>query len=338
MIRAESGSGFAGSRKSDTFIRSYVESAKRLEASGFSTLTVGSILEDAGQKSMLARFALTAPTWPMIAAQKSTDDFKPAKLYRLDENLGYLPLNPQGEIQHGHLSDTKRTIQVSTHARMIALDRVHIVNDDLGAFEQLMNGLADGATWAIESAAYTELLANTDDFFHSDNGNLIDAVLGLAGLEAAETAFGAHVGVGGKPIGFDPSILLVGNALATTARQLLSPLLLNVDANAGQVTQSNPFASKFKLVKSKYLDVTAIRTPTGATIPNQSATKWLLLSQPSQGSVLVVGLLNGQAVPTIQSSETDFNTLGMQWRGYHDFGVAQGDPEYGVMSTGDASG
>jgi len=32
--------------------------------------------------------------------------------------------------------------------------------------------------------------------------------------------------------------------------------------------------------------------------------------------------LNGQQSPTIESADADFNTLGVQFRGYHDFGCA----------------
>ncbi|MBX3415466.1 MAG: hypothetical protein KF708_22475 [Pirellulales bacterium] len=340
VIRTENGSGFHGSRTSPEFVDTYVRAAKSLEASGgaYSTLTVSHVLEDAGGKMMLQRLALAEPVWPRITKQVSADNFHPRKLYRADADLGLLPLNPQGEIQHGRLTDSKRTVAPDTVARMISLDRRHIRNDDLGAFAEIMNGLADGANWAAESLVFTVLLGNLDNFFHSSNGNAIDAPLGLSGLETAETAFGSHVGVGGKPVAGSAAILLVGNALSVTGRQLLAPLLLNVDNNSSAITQANPHASRYQLIKSPYMDVTTVRTPSGAMIPNQSPTKWLLLSSPNIGSVVTVALLDGAMAPTIQSSETSFDTLGLAWRAYWDIGAAQGDVEYGVMSTGDASG
>ena len=182
------------------------------------------------------------------------------------------------------------------------------------------------------------LLANASSIFSVGNGNLIDNVLDLAGLEAAEESFGSHVTADGRPITFEPDRLLVGTALASTARQLVSPQLLASDANSGQVSLQNVFAGRFQVVKTPYLNNTSIRTPEGDALSNQSDTLWFILGNPSRGAVVTVGLLGGRSVPTIQSSATSFNTLGMQWRGYFDFGVAQGDEEYGVMSTGDASG
>ncbi len=57
-----------------------------------------------------------------------------------------------------------------------------------------------------------------------------------------------------------------------------------------------------------------------------SSKAWYLLSEPSDLPVIEVAFLNGQESPTIETSETDFNVLGIQMRGYHDFGVALQDP------------
>jgi hypothetical protein len=39
---------------------------------------------------------------------------------------------------------------------------------------------------------------------------------------------------------------------------------------------------------------------------------------------------------TIILAEADFNVLGVQMRGYHDFGVALQDPKGGIKSKGEA--
>ena len=36
--------------------------------------------------------------------------------------------------------------------------------------------------------------------------------------------------------------------------------------------------------------------------------------------------LNGQESPTIETANADFNVLGIQMRGFHDFGVSLQDP------------
>ena len=81
---------------------------------------------------------------------------------------------------------------------------------------------------------------------------------------------------------------------------------------------ANPHAGKFRTEVSRYLANTRY---TGA-----SAKAWYLLASPADLPVIEVAFLNGQESPTIETAEADFNVLGIQMRGYHNFGVALQDP------------
>jgi hypothetical protein len=48
-----------------------------------------------------------------------------------------------------------------------------------------------------------------------------------------------------------------------------------------------------------------------------------------------MAFLNGQESPTIETAEADFNVLGIEMRGYHDFGCALQDPRGGVKMKGE---
>ena len=52
--------------------------------------------------------------------------------------------------------------------------------------------------------------------------------------------------------------------------------------------------------------------------------------------MIEVAFLNGQESPTIETAEADFSVLGIQMRGYHDFGVALQDARGGVKAKGEA--
>ena len=41
--------------------------------------------------------------------------------------------------------------------------------------------------------------------------------------------------------------------------------------------------------------------------------------------MIETAFLNGQEAPVIETADADFNVLGIQMRGYHDFGVALQD-------------
>ena len=73
-----------------------------------------------------------------------------------------------------------------------------------------------------------------------------------------------------------------------------------------------------------------------ASVPNQNANQWWMFGNPAmaQGSTIVVSLLNGNRTPILESADASFDVLGMQWRGYHDFGVDVADPKLSVRSAG----
>ena len=48
-----------------------------------------------------------------------------------------------------------------------------------------------------------------------------------------------------------------------------------------------------------------------------------------------MAILNGHKAPTVETSDADFNMLGIRMRGYHDFGVNLQDPRGGVKSKGE---
>jgi hypothetical protein len=91
---------------------------------------------------------------------------------------------------------------------------------------------------------------------------------------------------------------------------------------------TNPHQGKFRVEVSRYLN--------NAAYTGNSSKAWYLLSEPSDLPVIEVAFLNGQESPTIETADADFNVLGVQMRGYHDFGVALQDPRGGVKAKGEA--
>lgn len=335
VIQAAEGTMYSGDRKSDDFIRAYFQAHRQIKAAGsgpFSTLTVTNILENVANKFLLTRFAMQPTAWQDVAEKQNLNDFKPASLYRLDENLGYLKLGPEGELKHGQLTDTKRTVQADTWGRITGLSRQKIRNDDLMAFRQILIGLSEGSAWAKESELFELLLANTGNFFSAGNNNLIDDDFGIDGITQAEIMFRNHVSAAGKPISAMPNRVLVGTQDGVLAGQVRSDTRLIGDTDR---FQNNPHVGKYEPVVTPYLNNTSIRKPDGSQIANQDSDLWFLLADPNLIGVVVIGHLDGRMAPFIESDESSFDTLGMQWRGYDDWGVAQGDTQAGVMSSGD---
>jgi hypothetical protein len=91
---------------------------------------------------------------------------------------------------------------------------------------------------------------------------------------------------------------------------------------------ANPHQGKYRVEVSRYL--------ANAKYTGNSSKAWYLLSDPNDLPAIEVAFLNGQEAPTIETAEADFNSLGIQMRGYHDFGVALQDPRAGIKSKGEA--
>src|SRR5690606_10960265 len=137
-----------------------------------------------------------------------------------------------------------------------------------------------------------------------------------------------QVDTDGKPIGIMPALLLVPTSLSAIGSQLFKSLELRDTTANAKYPVSNPHQGKFRVEVSRYLS--------NSQYAGNSAKAWYLLAEANDLPVIEVAFLNGQEAPTIETAEADFNKLGVQMRGYHDFGVALQDPRGGVKAKGEA--
>jgi hypothetical protein len=61
------------------------------------------------------------------------------------------------------------------------------------------------------------------------------------------------------------------------------------------------------------------------TFTGASDKAWYLLADPNRLPAIEVAFLNGVDRPTVEKTDADFNTLGVMFRGYIDFGVREQD-------------
>ena len=131
----------------------------------------------------------------------------------------------------------------------------------------------------------------------------------------------------GDPISMTPGVLLVPTSLKTVADLLYNEVTVNETTTANKPKPArNPHAGKFRPVPTPWLNA--------QSLGGSSDTAWYLLADPADAAVIEVVYLRGRRTPVIESEETAFNTLGMQWRGYFDFGVALQEHRAGVKSKG----
>jgi len=340
-IRASGGYAHPGVMDDDT-IRAAFQADRDLRASsGFSTLSLSGTLSNLANKMLLRAYNEVPSVVRRFCRTVPHSDFKTHTKYRVTTPGELDKLGPTGEIKHTELDEDTYSNQIETFARMMALTRQMMRNDDLGAFLQIPAMFGRMAARTHEKSVFSVLLDNTDSFFNAapaaSSGYKSNALaagsssnLSVTSLASAETLFWSQEDKHGNPIDLVPSILLVSPSKYRDATNLLTRTTVTVagDPTTGkQMEIGNEFVGQFEPVMSPYVSA--------ASLTGNSTTKWWLFAAPSADvAVIEIAYLDGRQAPTIESAETDFNTLGMQWRAYWDWGVAKQDRRAGVYSPG----
>lgn len=300
---------------------------------GFSTLDISGILSSAANKFVRPAFEAVEATWRTISGVRNLRDFKTHTTYSLTGDMMYEKVGAGGEIKHGTLGDESYTLRADTYGKMLAITRKDLINDDLGALTAVPRRLGRGAALKINDVFWTEFLADVSTFYTSGRGNYFEGAatnLQSSSLKTAVEKFRRQTDPDGKPLGIQPAILVVPPELEITADELMTSTMVNTGgaATTEKVPNRNVWTGKFRIAMSTYLS--------NSSYTGYSTTAWFLLADPNDLPVIEIGFLNGRDMPVIDSADADFNTLGIQFRGYHDFGVAKQEYRAGVRSKGAA--
>jgi len=300
---------------------------------GFSTLSLPGIFANTANKFLLEGFSFVEQTYKSISRVRSVNDFKAVTSYRMLDGGDFLEVGATGELKHGTLSEESFSNQAKTYGRMMSVTRQDIINDDLGALTQIPSMLGRKSGEKVNTVFWTAFNANTS-FFADPSQHYLKgstSTLTATGLDLASKKWDAKtddgstsIANGGRPLGAEPRILLVGPALWYAARQLMAATTFNSGgaATTEQIPSQNLWAGAYIPLKSRYITATD--------------TEWYLLCDPADIAVIEVCYLNGQQNPTIESADADFNVLGVQMRGYFDFGVTKQDARGGLKVKGAA--
>lgn len=296
----------------------------------FSTTSLSGILSNTANKFLLEGYMHVDQAWRSIAARRSVGDFKQVTSYRMTGDFQYEEVGPGGELPHGKVDEQNFTNQAVTYGRMFAITRQMQINDDLDALTAVPRRLGRGAGLKLNSVFWTAFLDNSD-FFKTANANYFEGAssnLQSSSLKTAAEKFLKQTDPDGHPVNAMPEILLVPVEESVTADELMVSLNINTGGSStkDKVPNRNVWAGKYQTVTTPYLSNT--------TYTGYSTTAWYLLASPMDVPVIEVAFLNGVENPTVESADADFNTLGIQVRGYHDFGVAKQDYRGGVKSKG----
>jgi len=326
--RANGWSGYSFKQDSQACMR---HAFAPIQAGGFSTVAITSILSNVANKFLLEGFGFVEQAWREIASIRPVADFKTTTSYRLTGESTYKLLPPSGEIEHGTLGDESYTNKADTYALMLAVTRTDIINDDLGAITTVPRRLGNGGGRTLNHIFWTVYLGAQGTLFTAARDNYFDGadtVLSIDSLTTAEQMFMDLKDADGEPIGHMPKILLVPTALSASSATLFNSAELRNTTASTKYPIANPHQGKFRPVVSRYMGT--------SSYTGYSMTAWNMLADPRELSTVEVCFLNGQQSPVIEQADANFDTLGVQMRGYFDFGVNTQDYRGGVRSKGAA--
>lgn len=305
----------------------------QINAQTWSSLNIANVVAATANKFIFRGWNMVDQCCLRIAKIQNVRDFKTATTVTLTDSLIYEKVGTGGQIRHGTLADTTYTVKAETYAKMLAITRQDIINDDLGALTDVPMKLGNGAMKILNDIFWTEFLGLVGaSFFASGNNNLNSAVadMTVGGLDATEVIFRNQTNPDGTPLGLMPAIILVPTALYNKALTLMgSEGAAYVAAYASASGDKNPFFGRYRVETSPYIS--------NSSYTGYTSVGWWMLANPEEMPVITIAALNGNVMPTVDTAQAAFNVLGVEMRGYCDVGVNDTEYRGGVYADGGSS-
>jgi hypothetical protein len=276
-----------------------------------------SIFQNAVNKALLARYQLSTPTYRSIAAERTFTDFRPHPQVRAGDFPVMSEVKESGELAYGTTTDNNEPISVKAYGVIFTISRTMLVNDDLGAIDQILGSAGDMVLVFENTTFFTMFNSNptlTQDstaVFASGHGNLAGAGADVSvnTVAAGRQALRGMKSISGNYISVPASILLTGPAQETNADQLVASISPTL------TTSVNPFSGR-------------LRSVSDANITDKA---WYLLADPARVPNFVYGFLAGSSGPRTRTYEP-FGVQGVKISLEHDFGCGAIDYRGGWKS------
>lgn len=292
-----------------------------MERAMHTTSDFPAILLDAMNRRLVSRYQAATPSYRSFCARYTVADFRPMNIIRAGDFPSLQEINSSGEIKSGTFSESKEQVVVKPYGVKLAFTRQMIINDQLGAIDQVLSSsgvrVADWENvqaFAVLNANPALLTDNVAVFHTATHGNLASAgtVIDVANVGKARAAMMKQKTLDGILANFTPATLLCGPDKLTEAEQLLTTITPAVAANAVPNSMRR-------------------LTPVGDA--NITGNSWYLFADVAAAPCFVYAYLDGYEGPRM-TSENLFDVQGMKVKLEHDFGVAAIDYRGGYRNPG----
>lgn len=283
------------------------------------------LLENAGNKMLMAGFQAAAPSYRNFFGQRAFNDFKAHKFLMAGDFPALAEVREGGEITAGTISEKRESITPKTYGRQVRVTRQMMVNDDLGAFTDF--GAMIGRRVADYENALAYALVNTATgdgptlstgsaaVFGTGATRLNKAATGAAisetTLDTGYAGIMAQTSLDGIKLNLQPRFLLTGTAYRGAALRYTTRIIPGAGANVGLYSDLVPISDA-----------------------NVSGNHWYLFADPAAAPVYVYGYVNGQSAPQVRVHQYVPGTDGIAIEVVHDFAVGAVDHRGGWYNAG----
>lgn len=318
-----------------------------MTVSDFPLLT-GDILD----RMLLARFREKPGAWRSFCkVVNNLRDFRSVRRLTADGLEGNWDETPEGaEVKFGSLSEGGYSYAPKKYGRGAHMSFEMIMNDDLGAFEDVPDRLGRGGRRTIARFAtglYVDVNGPHASLYTAGNGNIVtgNPAFSVPALGTAINQMMGRVDADGEPIEIEGVVLSYPPALHVTVQNVLNQLTVEVVEAGGsanqRVTVGNWIVRNLRAVMDPFIPLVA-STANGAT-------SWFVFADPNDGRpALEIGFLTGFNEPVlyqklantrrvggdIDQAAGDFMTMSQEYKGVVAFGGSRMDPRATIASNG----
>lgn len=258
---------------------------------------------------MLQEYQRIQPVYTQFTRRTTVRNFKPQTLVEiLGGRAGLDKVKEATEYKARALSEGKYEFKVDKYGARIPLTWEMLINDDLGAFQDLPTRLAEAARETEELLSIAPLFSanktGLNTGFFKDQAAPGTGALNEANLQAALTNIATRKDSEGRPIVLAGAILLVPPALQVTAERLVATRTVRRTVGDVQYEEQNPLQGAVRVVVNPWLPIYA---PNNANIN----TTWFVLPDPNAGRpALVTAFLRGNETPDLRTKSDTGSRVG----------------------------
>jgi HK97 family phage prohead protease len=263
------------------------------------------ILANVANKTLLEAYDRFPQTFRPWTRRSSSPDFKEMKRVRLGEGPTLTKVTEHGEFQYGSFGEAAEAYALATYGKIIPFTRQAIINDDLNAFDRVVEALGLNAAALESDIVYAIITANAAlsdgvALFHANHANLGTAgTIGSTTLSEMRKLGRQQTGIDGQKLNIAYAFLIVPSAMETVAQQAVAQIVPD------QTTNVNVFRGLYRVITEPRLD-------------DSSETNWYAASEPGRVDTIEYCYLEGNESVFIEQ-DVEFDTDGVMIKARHDF-------------------